>query len=169
MSKKITATDGRSYSLEYDLPLVRDIRDAIGVDLLSNEGIHKAAGNVIDFAEVLWHSVKVQAERQGVDEADFVRSIQSNLDECADAWLGAIADFFDLIGRSALARLARALVETERSDRLEANKLMTAVAARKLTDLQTTANSANRRRAIDDLLGVKLASDPSTNGAPSRS
>lgn len=162
-----TATDGNKYSLEYDLPLVRDVRKEIDVDLLTNEGIQKAAGNVIDFAEVLWHSVRKQAERQGVDEADFVRSITPIVDECADAWLEALSRFFDKIGRSALARLAAAMVRVDRADRADANKLVDEATARRISDQQVNSSTANRRRQLSELLGDDESENLSTAGASS--
>lgn len=163
------ASDGQTYVVAYDLPLVRDIRKAIGINLLSNEGIAKASADPIDFAEVLWHTCRQQAEREGIDEADFVRSIQDRLDDCVNAWLEGIADFFAQIGRSALARLARVLVETEQTDRREANRLMTDTAARKVADRQLKSNSSARRRALDDLLGDKSGNETKTPGLSSPS
>lgn len=171
MSQQFTASDGRRYTIEYDLPLVRDIRKATGIDLIGSEGVQKATASVIDFAELLWHTVRLQAERQGVDEAEFIRSIQKCLDEAVDAWLQALTSFFDSVGRGALARLAESLVATERHNRAESNKLMDSQTAQRFTAIQTGAYSSARRRALEQLLGSesKNESDAATPGQPSPS
>ncbi len=166
---QFTAADGRKYTIEYDLPTVRDIRREISIDLLTADGIAKATSSVIDFAEVLWQTVRKQAERQGVDEGDFIRSIQSNLDDIADAWLKAVANFFESIGRTAHARLAESFVATERFDRTEANKLMDRSTAHKVAMAQTTANTNKRRKALEELLGKDDENEPSIPGATSAS
>jgi hypothetical protein len=161
---KFTAADGRTYNLVYDLPTVREIRKAIGIDLIGTEGIKKATSSIIDFAEVLWHTVRLQAERQGVSEEEFIRSLQSCLDQAADAWLKEISRFFDSIGRAALARLAESLIETERHDRAEANEMMNPEAAAKITRMQTSMQSKARRSALAKLIGED--SDAATAGEP---
>jgi len=161
---QFTAADGRIYTIVYDLPTIRDIRKAIGIDLIGSEGIQKATGSVIDFAEVLWHTLRLQAERQGVDEAAFIRSLESCLDKASDAWLREIARFFTSIGRGALARLAESLIATERADRAEANRMMDQSNAEKITQIQTRAQSSARRAALEKLLG----SESETAGEPSQ-
>ena len=75
------------------------------------------------------------------------------LNEVADCWLEAIAAFFDSIGRSALAVLARSLIEVERADRAEQNELMTEANARKLTQKQLRIASTKRREALAREIG----------------
>jgi hypothetical protein len=166
---QFTAKDGRIYTIQYDLPIIRDIRRAIGIDLIGTEGIQKATSSVVDFAEVLWHTCRLQAERQGVDEASFIRSLESCLETATDAWLKEIARFFDSIGRAALARLAESLIATERADRHEANQVMDQKNAQRITQIQTRAQSTARRSALGKLLGESDESQNLTDGAPSPS
>lgn len=150
---QFTAKDGRIYTIQYDLATIREVKRALGVDLIGSEGIQKATASVVDFAEILWHTCRLQAERQGVDEAAFITSLESCLEKATDSWLKEIARFFDSIGRAALARLAESLVATERADRNEANQVMDATKAARITQVQTRAQSTARRAALEKLLG----------------
>jgi hypothetical protein len=166
---QFTAKGGIRYSIEYDLPLVRDVRKATGIDLIGADGVTKATSSVIDFAELLWHTCREQAERQGIDEGAFIRSIQDCLDDAVTSWLKAVTSFFDTIGRGALARLAESLVETERADRKESNQLMDRKTAGRITKVAMATSTAKRQKALAKLIGKEGEGDESTPGQPSPS
>tara|TARA_A100001391_G_scaffold176616_2_gene139962 strand:- start:792 stop:1319 length:528 start_codon:yes stop_codon:yes gene_type:complete len=159
--------DGHEYQIRYDLPLVRDIRKELGVHILTNEGVNEICGDVISFAEYLWHSVQSQAEKKGVDEEDFIRELIHCLSEAVDVWLEAICDFFVQMGRHALAELARALIETEREDRAEANRTVTRSTAEAVMNQQRKRSSAKRRKALAEYLADDEGDDNETPGASS--
>ena len=145
--------DGIEYKIRYDLPLVRDIRKQLGVHILTNDGVNQVCSDVISFAEYVWHSIADQAERYDVLEDDFIRALPDSLEDVVDCWLEAVTDFFEQMGRSALAELAQALIATERQDRRESNQLMTRANAQAITRKQLKANSRRRRLALENLIG----------------
>lgn len=157
--------EGERFRIHYDLPVARDLRRETGVDILTDDGVRKVAGNVIDFAEFVWHTCRAQAERAGISEAEFIRGITEQLDEVVDCWLEALADFFDRARRTALARLARGVVEVERADRADVNELLDESTARKLTSRQLQQTKARRRAALAEALGGDESDDESTRGA----
>lgn len=160
MSDKTTFSfEGHSFTLRYDLPLVRDIRRELDVDILTTDGVKRVASNLIDFAEYVFHSCKKQVETAGLTEGDFIRGITPIADEVSDCWLEAIALFFEQTKRSALARLARSLINADRAEREEANRLVDDKLASQITAAQTAASSAKRRQAIDELIGADGGAD----------
>lgn len=157
---------GVDFRIHYDLPRVRDIRRESGVDILTDDGVRTVASNLIDFAEFLWHSCRPQAERAGISEAQFIDGITDQMDLVTDCWLEAIGDFFDRARRSALARLARGVVEVEREDRADVNDLLDESTARKLTRKSLKETRARRRAALADALGGEDENEPNDQLTP---
>lgn len=163
----VFTVDGREYRLHYTLPLVRAIRKELDADVLTHGGVNRITGDVIAFAEYVWFSVANQAERHGVDEESFIEHLPNSLDRVVDAWLEAVSDFFEQMGRAGLAELARALVETERAERAEANRTMTRSTAKLIVDRQLTQTGNKRRRVLSELLGDENEDDDATHGRTS--
>lgn len=144
---------GNEYKVRYTLPLVRAIRKELDVDILTNAGVNRITGDVISFAEYLWFTIADQAERNEVDEEEFIELLPHTIDQAVDAWLEGICDFFEQLGRSGLAELARALVQTERAEREETNRAMTRKTAEAVVRRQIVMNGKKRRRKMEELLG----------------
>ena len=82
-----------------------------------------------------------------------IRELPWNKRFTHDAWLEGICDFFEQLGRSGLAELARALVQTERAEREETNRAMTRKTAEAVVRRQIVMNGKKRRRKMEELLG----------------
>jgi hypothetical protein len=162
--KEFTTKDGRLWRIIYDLPTVKRIRDSMGIDLLTREGLQQTCGSILDFATVLYVSIKPQADSQGIAEEDFLRSLEGAHELAVDAWLAELEDFFRRVGKAGLANLAGATVRLTREDERTTNELFDRSTADRLVTRGIAADRATRRSALARLLGDDLKTPGSPSG-----
>jgi len=149
---KTFTTDGIQWILHYDLPTVRRVRNATGVDLLTRDGVRKACESLIDFGTVLATTLQPQFAQHDMDEERFLVMLERHADAAVDVWLEALADFFRRAGKPALATLATAVVEMTRGEEQIQSDLLSATQANSLVRRTLDAEAAKRRQALDRLL-----------------
>lgn len=88
---------GNEWRVELDAPTIEEIRDDIGVDLISMERDPLLAFqfNPMDLIKCIWIICRDQAQEQGVDERTFKKSLPTNPpDELLNCVREAIISFF---------------------------------------------------------------------------
>lgn len=163
--KEFTTKDGRVWRIIYDLPTVKRIRDSVGIDLLTRDGLQRTCGSIIDFAMVLYETIKPQADSIGIGEEDFLRAIEGTHETAVDAWLAELEDFFRRVGKSGLANLAGATVRLTREEVRTTNELFDRATAERMVARGSATDKVTRRNRLEKLLGE----DPKIPGSQSGS
>lgn len=87
---------GREWSLSFNIGIVRDIKDTIGVDFGDMQGgaLIMLANDHRKFAMLLWMLCEKQCDANKVDEKDFAEALDADAIEAAERSLeGAIISF----------------------------------------------------------------------------
>lgn len=99
-TKKKTPTfkdaDGRPWMLRFTLGNAREIQDTIGVDFndIQSGALIAVANDLSKLASLLWILCESQADRAGVDEIAFARSLDGDaIDRAVEALQDAIVNF----------------------------------------------------------------------------
>ena len=141
------------FSISYNLPIAEALREETRLSLVDRDDVNTITTDPIDFAKFVWATCKKQAESNGIDENSFVLGITPQLDQVADCWLEAYSLFTRSIGRSALARMAEVLVETDRADRNDQNEMIDRPTARRISKRAARQAKSQRRKNLADFLG----------------
>lgn len=93
-----TFKDGKSreWTLSFNIGIVREIKNTIGVDFGDMQGgaLIMLANDHAKFAMLLWMLCEKQADASGIDEVDFAESLDADAIESAELCLeGAIVSF----------------------------------------------------------------------------
>lgn len=150
---KLKTEDGKKYSLRFTIPVVQRIRDAIGIDLLSKDGIERVSCDVVDFAAMLYHALEDQCTKEGVSADEFAVSLEGALVQASDCFLQAYADFCRKIGKPALADLAESAVACERESDAIAKEVLKNGMAKRMVRKVMDREKARRTKLVNDLLG----------------
>lgn len=104
-----TDQNGRPWALKIDVAAIKEIRDALQVDLLKAlEGdlLQELAADPVKLVEVLWRLVREQAARDQLTEEQFGRALAGDsLEAATEAFLDELIAFFPQRQRNALATL----------------------------------------------------------------
>lgn len=139
-------TNGREWVIRLDGPTVREIRQALGVDLVDNgQGLAKLEQDIVLLVDTLWLLCRDQAA-EGYTERDFGRALNGDvLGKAAEALTGAALDFFPPARRSLVA----SLVEKQRSVMRHAEQAV-------MEKLSATATDEQIREALERTLEDEL-------------
>jgi len=146
---KFVDSQGRDWTLAVDIVGVKRVKNAVGVDLLSDvEAAQKQlADDVVLLVDVLYLLVKPQADERKVSDEDFGRSLKGEpIENATLVLMQEIADFFPPRKRAALRMLL------EKSQVLEEKALEL---------LQARIDSLDPERLVQELAEALKASDGS--------
>lgn len=129
-------TNGREWRVDLNVTVIRQIRQLTGCDLgnasLDGDVVETVMSNVERFADVLFASIKEQADAEDVTDVEFGRALNGDvISEALDVFLAELVDFFPETKRPVL----RAVIDKIR----EAERAVMAAATKKVCDLDTTA------------------------------
>jgi hypothetical protein len=152
--------DGRAWNLDVTIPVLRRVRDALGVELLDladpkSDLFRKVARDPVLLCDMLFVLCQKAAEAESVADEQFGRALRGDaLEAATDALMRAIADFFPSGRKAILTSLLDKMSEYDK--RAEAAIL-------------ERLNSQQTKTALDRELELALWPGPSAGGLPESS
>lgn len=112
---KFTDNKQREWSLEIDIPLAREIRQRLSVDILNFEtGLPAISQDPILLCDVLYLLCRKQAEQRKIGDEDFGRGLVGDaIGDACDAFVEALINFSPSRRRKILTTMQQTAVSLE--------------------------------------------------------
>jgi len=153
--------DGRDWKLELNLAIAKQLRNQ-GVDLFDDARLQGLASQIIETVDAIYLICKPQADERGVGDVEFAAMLTPCYDAAQTAFLEELADFFQSLGLTAQARIARAVLDAETKIQDVAGRRMTESDLQRVVAHQIETADA---KLIEEL--ARLSGDESTKSPES--
>lgn len=147
-----TDKTGHAWTIELSAPVVRDVRDQLGINLtaLDADPFSQLAADPVLLVDVLYVLCREEANKLGISSRDFGMRLGSDLDKPTEAVLDAIVNFFPAGKRSVVRSAYLANQESmRRADEILLRKIQDPQNQNRVAE----ANAKKMDAVLEKLLG----------------